>query len=222
VKSQWVTLWPAIIPSASNYYLAVQQSFPFGGELLSGDGSALLVPEFLSEERADAAFAELLSTNSWEQQNLLMYGKIVEEPRLSTWHSEGQSYTYSGRTRHPQPWTPLLRNIREHCEEQTGHTFNGVLVNYYRDGNDHLGWHSDDELINGSEPLIASISLGAERRFDMRHRVTGEVVSTPLGHGSLLVMSGLSQKCWEHRIPKIPHLGDPRVNLTFRRLIPAS
>jgi alkylated DNA repair dioxygenase AlkB len=201
--------------------LAVQQSFPFGGELLSGDGSAFLFPEFLSEDEADAAFAELVDTNSWEQQSLMMYGKLVDEPRLSSWHSEGQSYTYSGKARNPQPWTPLLRNIREQCEERTGHTFNGVLVNYYRDGNDHLGWHSDDELINGSEPLIASISLGAERRFDLRHRESGEVISTPLGHGSLLVMSGLSQKCWEHRIPKMPRLGAPRVNLTFRRLLTA-
>lgn len=218
---QWATTWPATTPSANNNYLAVQQSFPFGGELLSGDGSALLIPDFLSENQADAAFAELLSTNSWEQQNLLMYGKIVDEPRLSTWHSDGQSYTYSGRARHPQPWTPLLQNIRRQCEERTTHTFNGVLVNYYRDGRDHLGWHSDDELINGSEPLIASISLGAERRFDLRHRESGEVVSTPLSHGSLLVMSGLSQKCWEHRIPKMPRLEDPRVNLTYRRLITA-
>ena len=201
--------------------MAVQQSFPFGGELLSGDGSALLVPEFLTEDEADAALVELIRENAWEQQRLLMYGKVVDEPRLSTWHSEGQTYTYSGSARTPQPWTPLLRSIREQCERQTAHSFNGVLVNFYRDGNDHLGWHSDDELINGSEPLIASISLGAERRFDMRHRETGEVVSAPLGHGTLLVMSGLSQKCWEHRIPKMPRIADPRINLTFRRLISA-
>ena len=199
--------------------MAVQQSFPFGGELLHGDGSALLVPEFLSEKDADAALEELMRKNAWEQQRLLMYGKFVDEPRLSTWHSDGQSYTYSGSARTPQPWTPLLNDIREQCEGQTGHTFNGVLVNFYRDGNDHLGWHSDDELVNGPEPLIASISLGAERRFDMRHRDSGEVVSTSLSHGSLLVMSGLSQKCWEHRIPKMSRMVDPRVNLTFRRLI---
>ena len=202
--------------------MAVQQSFPFGGELLSGDGSAILFPEFLSEDQADAAFAELATTNSWEQQSLMMYGKMVDEPRLSTWHSEEQSYTYSGRARTPMPWTPLLHSVRTQCEAQTHHSFNGVLINYYRDGNDHLGWHSDDELINGPEPLIASISLGAERRFDMRHRETREVVSASLGHGSLLVMSGLSQRCWDHRIPKMPRLTDARINLTFRRLLPDS
>jgi alkylated DNA repair dioxygenase AlkB len=145
--------------------LAVQQSFPFGGELLSGDGSAILFPEFLSEGQADDAFAELVDTNSWEQQSLMMYGKIVDEPRLSTWHSDSQSYTYSGRARTAKPWTPLLHSVRTHCETQTDHSFNGVLVNYYRDGNDHLGWHSDDELINGPEPLIASISLGFGNPF---------------------------------------------------------
>lgn len=197
-----------------------QQSFPFGGELLPSDGSAILYPEFLESSYAESVFHELVSTNSWEQQELLMYGKIVEEPRLSTWNSSGQTYTYSGRPRIAHPWSPTLLAIRERCEEETQHTFNGVLLNYYRDGNDHLGWHSDDELVNGPEPLIASISLGAERRFDMRHRETGETVSAMLGHGSLLVMSGLSQKCWDHRIPKAPRLSDPRLNLTFRRLVP--
>lgn len=197
-----------------------QQSFPFGGEILSGDGSAILFPEFLDVSYADLVLDELISNNQWEQQTLLMYGKLVDEPRLSTWHSENQTYTYSGRPRIPQPWTNTLAHLREQCETQTQHTFNGVLVNFYRNGNDHLGWHSDDELVNGPEPVIASISLGAERRFDMRHRQSGEVASAMLSHGSLLVMSGLSQRCWEHRIPKMPRLEDPRVNLTYRRLIP--
>lgn len=188
--------------------------------MLHSDGSAILYPEFLESTSADSILHELISTNSWEQQQLLMYGKIVEEPRLSTWHSNGQTYTYSGRARNAQPWSPTLLALREKCEEHTQHTFNGVLLNFYRDGNDHLGWHSDDELVNGPEPLIASISLGAERRFDMRHRQTGETVSAMLSHGSLLVMSGLSQKCWEHRIPKMLRLAESRVNLTFRRLVP--
>ncbi len=196
-----------------------QQSFPFGGEILFGDGSAILYPEFLESSRADEILDEIISTNNWEQQTLLMYGKMVEEPRLSTWHSDGQSYTYSGKPRHAQPWTDTLSMLREQCEQHTDNTFNGVLVNYYRNGDDHLGWHSDDELVNGPEPLIASISLGAERRFDMRHRETGDLATTMLSHGSLLVMSGLSQRSWEHRVPKMSSLIGPRVNLTFRRLV---
>ncbi len=196
-----------------------QQSLPFGGEILPGDGSALLIPDFISEQLADEILQELVHQISWEQQTLLMYGKYVSEPRLSTWHSNALPYTYSGSARTPQPWTDTLASLRSQCEQHTQHMFNGVLVNFYRDGNDHLGWHSDDELINGPEPLIASVSLGAERRFDLRHRDTGELVSAMLGHGSLLVMSGLSQKCWEHRIPKMPRIADPRVNLTFRHLV---
>ena len=96
--------------------------------------------------------------------------------------------------------------------------FNGVLVNLYRTGDDHLGWHSDDETVNGPEPIIASISLGAERRFDLRHKESGERVSTMLPHGSLLVMSGKSQSHWLHRIAKTPALTEPRINLTFRHL----
>lgn len=199
--------------------MASPQSFPFGGEILSGDGSAVLFPHFIDECQADGILNELTATNQWEQQTLLMYGKFVDEPRLSTWHSDGQTYTYSGRARAAQPWTNTLIQLRECCEQHTQHKFNGVLVNFYRDGNDHLGWHSDDEIVNGPEPLIASISLGAERRFEMRHRTTGEVATAMLSHGSLLVMSGLSQRCWEHRIPKMPRLTDPRVNLTFRRLV---
>jgi alkylated DNA repair dioxygenase AlkB len=196
-----------------------QQSFPFGGEILSGDGSAILYPEFLESTLADEILEEIITTNNWEQQTLLMFGKMVEEPRLSTWHSDGQSYAYSGKPRQAQPWTGTLRMLREQCEQHTDHTFNGVLVNYYRNGDDHLGWHSDDELVNGPEPVIASISLGAERRFDMRHRETGVLATTMLSHGSLLVMSGLSQRCWEHRVPKMSNLIGPRVNFTFRRLV---
>ena len=194
------------------------QSLPFGGELLPTDGSALFIPEFLTPQDADNAFEELLSTTPWEQRQLYMYGKFVDEPRRSTWHSDGVTYTYSGITRTPTPWTPTLLGIKSMCETQTDHVFNAVLVNLYRNGNDHLSWHADDEASNGPEPVIASISLGAERKFELRHNETGEVVDVMLSHGSLLVMSGLSQKCWMHRIPKAPRLQDPRINLTYRHV----
>lgn len=196
-----------------------RQLFPTSGELLPGDGSAVVIPGFLDDGEADAALEELLTMTPWEERTLTMWGRQVKEPRLSTWHSGGATYTYSGSLRTPRPWTPLLSRIRQRCETQTNHTFNGVLVNLYRDGNDHLGWHADDEACNGPEPLIASVSLGAERRFDLRHLTTRETVSVALPHGSLLVMSGLSQKCWHHRVPKEPRQTAPRVNLTFRRLV---
>jgi alkylated DNA repair dioxygenase AlkB len=207
-------------PDTWNLDMPNQQSIPFGGELLPTDGSAVLIPGFLTPEASDAILQELLTTEPWESQSLHMYGKMVSEPRLSTWHAEPHvTYTYSGALRTPIPWTPTLLALREACEQQTAHTFNGLLVNQYRNGNDHLGWHADNELSNGPEPLIASLSFGAERRFDLRHRETNQIVSTQLPHGSLLVMSGLSQKCWLHRVAKEPHVRQPRVNLTFRHLV---
>lgn len=196
-----------------------QPSLPFGGEQLPGDGSAVLVPGFLDAESADETMDELVSTTPWEEQHLAMFGNIVPEPRLSSWHSDGIPYAYSGVERTPRPFTPLLQRLREMCTARSGAPFNSVLINYYRDGNDHLGWHADNEVVNGPEPTIASISLGAERRFDFRHNETGEVVKVLLPHGSLLVMSGLSQQCWQHRIVKEPRLTGARVNLTFRNVL---
>ena len=195
------------------------QTFTFPGELLPFDGSAVLSPDFLRTEIADALFSHLSESTQWENQSLIMFGKKVDEPRMSVWHAEPHlPYTYSGAQRNPQPWTTELKNVKTLCEQYINHVFNGVLVNLYRTGADHLGWHSDDETVNGPEPIIASISLGAERRFDLRHKESGERVSTMLPHGSLLVMSGKSQSHWLHRVAKTPSLVEPRINLTFRHL----
>jgi len=195
------------------------QTFTFPGELLPCDGSAILTPDFISAETAEELFQSLLAATPWENQSLIMFGKKIDEPRLSTWHAEPHlPYTYSGAHRNPPPWTPELLAIRAMCEEHLHHTFNGVLVNLYRTGTDHLGWHSDDEKVNGPEPIIASISLGAERSFELRHKESGERVSTMLPHGSLLVMSGRSQSHWVHRVPKSTVITEPRINLTFRHL----
>ncbi len=193
------------------------QSLPFGGEILPFDGSAFLVPDFLSSGIADEMFTKLLTTTAWENTSLIMFGKKVAEPRQSTWHACPElTYTYSGSQHIPQPWTDTLISLRTLCEIHIGTTFNGLLINHYRDGHDYVGWHADNELCNGPEPTIASISLGAERRFDFRHRDTNKIVSTNLPHGSLLVMSGLSQQRWVHRLPKQLRIHTPRINLTFR------
>ncbi|MFN5602478.1 MAG: alpha-ketoglutarate-dependent dioxygenase AlkB family protein [Acidimicrobiaceae bacterium] len=196
-----------------------QPSLPFGGEQLPGDGSAILIPNFFAADEADELFRELLSGVPWETQELAMFGNIVPEPRQSAWISDGVTYAYSGATRTAHPWTPALSHIRDKCSHQANTRFNGVLANYYKDGNDHLGWHADDEMVNGPEPTIASVSLGAERRFDFRHNETHQVVSVLLPHGSLLIMSGLSQSCWQHRIPRETKLTLPRINLTFRKVL---
>ncbi len=191
-----------------------------GGEVLPFDGSAVLHPSFLAPDEADTVLARLREEEPWKIHTITMFGRAVPEPRLSVWHGdETAAYTYSGSPRPPVPWTPLLADLRDRCGRVAGTTFNGVLANLYRDGADSMGWHADDEPVLGPEPVIASVSLGAERRFDLRHRSTGERVSVLLPHGSLLVMSGRSQACWMHRIARTTRVSSARINLTFRRLL---
>lgn len=195
--------------------------FDVTGEILPYDHSAVLLPGFFTTDEADEAFSQLLSTTPWEEQTLTMFGKHVLEPRLSIWVSDGIPYTYSRATRHPAPWTTILSHIRQRCETATSTQFNGVLANYYRNGSDHMGWHADDEPINGPEPVIASLSFGATRRFDFRHNKSKEIVSVDLNHGSLLMMSGKSQHSWKHRIAKTSKVSEARINLTFRYVDPS-
>ena len=193
--------------------------FPISGELLPGDGSAVLFPDFLCESDADNYFSGLHNNTPWEQNFIRLFGKEVSEPRLSTWHAEADlPYTYSGVPRTPHPWKEPLSSLRTACEAHTGQSFNGALLNLYRTGLDAMGWHSDDEAVNGPNPVIASISLGAERRFDFRHKQSREMISAVLPHGSLLVMSGACQTFWLHRIAKTTRQTEPRINVTFRTL----
>jgi alkylated DNA repair dioxygenase AlkB len=155
----------------------------------------------------------------WEITKIPMFGREVTEPRLSAWIADpGTAYRYSGRDRTVHDWLPVLSDLRDRAGDVAKSPFNGVLANLYRNGHDHMGWHADDERSLGPDPIIASVSLGADRRFDFRHRTTGEVVSTVLPHGSLLVMSGPVQRWWKHRIPKAPKVPTQRVNLTYRLL----
>ena len=198
-------------------------SLPFSvdpRETLPYDGSAVLHVDFLRQDEADRAFHDLLAEVPWRQHSITLFGKEVAEPRLSAWIADpGVSYLYSGRRREPLAWTSTLVEIRERASATAGSGFNSVLANLYRDGNDAMGWHADDEPELGPRPVIASVSLGAERRFDLRHNVSGETVSALLPHGSLLVMSGDSQHAWKHRIARTARVGSSRINLTFRSVI---
>lgn len=188
--------------------------------MLPFDGSALLYRDFIDANRAGDVFRRLMDEIQWEQRDIVVFGKQHREPRLSTWHSEPHiSYTYSGVLRSPQPWTPLLEELRDECADAAGATFNAVLANLYRNGNDGVGWHADNEASNGREPTIASLSFGASRHFDFRHRQTKETIHVQLDPGSLLVMSGLSQHCWVHQLPRAKRVTEPRINLTFRRIV---
>jgi len=193
--------------------LTAQQFLPF-------DGTATLFKDFLSADFAAQAFNQIKTENDWEQPEITIFGNTVLEPRLSTWHNElGESYKYSGVMRRAQPFSEILTDIRNRCAEITNTPFNSALVNFYRNGQDGVGWHSDNEACNGSEPTIASVSLGATRRFDMRHRKTGETIKIDLESGSLLVMAGKSQQCWVHQVAKTKRVHEPRINLTFRCVI---
>jgi alkylated DNA repair dioxygenase AlkB len=188
-------------------------------ELLPFDGSALLIPHFISSVESAKLFTQLNEETPWEMPEMVMFGKKYHQAGFSTWFTDTSvSYVYSGITRTPHAMTPLLHGVMSQCALASGAEYNSVLVNLYRDGNDSVSWHSDNEDVNGSEPTIASVSLGATRRFDLRHKESGETVRADLEDGSLLVMSGLSQHCWVHQIAKTKTKVGPRINLTFRRV----
>jgi alkylated DNA repair dioxygenase AlkB len=190
-----------------------------GLELLPTDGSAKLFESVLGDSDPTVVMKELYESVPWASQTITMFGKQYEEPRRTAWFGDdGASYTYSGITMTPRAWTPVLQSLRSICEERSESTFNSVLLNLYRDGNDKMGWHADNEPELGSEPVIASLSLGATRRFRFRHRTTKEIVERELHTGSLVVMSGLSQKCWVHEVPRQKRVKTPRINLTFRKI----
>jgi alkylated DNA repair dioxygenase AlkB len=190
-----------------------------GRELLPTDGSAKMYDWVLGDSDSTLVMQELVTTVPWSSQTITMFGKQHVEPRRTAWFGDdGASYTYSGITMSPLTWTPLLTSLRKICEEHSGASFNSVLLNLYRDGNDKMGWHADDEPELGVEPIIASLSLGVTRRFRFRHRTTKEIVECELPTGSLVVMSGLSQKCWVHEVPQQKRITTPRINLTFRKI----
>lgn len=188
-------------------------------QLLPRDGSALLYRGAISAADADAALDELVTTIRWEQHSITMFGRTTAQPRLVAWYGDGGTYTYSGLTLSPHAWTKPLLAIKDVAERIANERFNSMLANLYRDGQDAVSWHADNEPELGHEPVIASVSLGADRRFDLRHRQTGDTVRTVLPHGSVLVMSGGSQTSWIHQVPRTKKVHDPRVNLTFRRLV---
>ncbi len=178
---------------------------------------------FASDE-ADSLFAILRATTAWEAENIVVFGQRHLAPRLVAWHGdENASYTYSGTYHEPRAWTPELLGIRTRICDLTGHTFNSVLLNLYRDGRDGMGWHADDERELGLNPLIASVSLGAARRFKLRHRVNKDAALTlDLEHGSLLLMSGATQHHYVHSVPKTARVVAERINLTYRCVLDSS
>ena len=173
---------------------------------------------WLEPATADLWLRQLLEQTPWQQPQVRIYGREYPLPRLVAWYGDAEaSYRYSGLIHRALPWTPLLAEIRARLVATVGQLLNGVLLNYYRDGQDSMGWHSDDEVELGVNPLIASLSLGGTRRFDLRRKGQNRIEhSLLLNHGSLLVMGGPTQHYWQHQVAKTRSPCAPRLNLTFR------
>ena len=163
----------------------------------------------------DEVLARLLAETAWRSESITLWGKQYLQPRLTAWHGEA-AYTYSGLRLEPLPFTPLQQEIRHAVEAASGRRFNSVLLNYYRDGRDSMGMHSDNEPELGPQPAIASVSFGAARSFVLQHKRTRQRLKVALSDGSLLLMAGQLQENWVHGINKVTRLIGPRVNLTFR------
>jgi alkylated DNA repair dioxygenase AlkB len=178
-------------------------------------------PAAFSSAEASELFERLRLGIDWQQEEVVIFGQRRLVPRLVAWHGDPEArYTYSGTAHEPQPWTPTLEAVRARVSALAGSTFNAVLLNRYRDGRDGMGWHADGEAELGSEPVIASVSLGATRRFCLRHRRRRTLrFDLPLAHGSLLLMSGRTQHDWLHSVPKTVRPVGERINLTFRRIL---
>ena len=174
---------------------------------------------FLETSYASRLMDRLKKNVEWHQPRIFIYGRWVQSPRLAAWYGDkGAVYRYSNMINEPLPWIDELLDLRSMVVQACGNRFNSVLANYYRSGADSMGWHSDDESELGPDPLIASVSLGGDRRFLFRHRKDKHAAKheVTLEHGSLLVMDRSVQSEWQHAIPKTKREVLPRINLTFR------
>lgn len=185
--------------------------------LLPFDGEVLLIKE-VESFRKPVLFNLLKEEIDWKQDEVVMFGKRLIMRRLTAWHGDRPfEYTYSKVSRQALPWTTSLAAIKREVERISGTSFNSCLLNFYHDGNDYMGWHSDDERELDPNAAIASLSLGAERKFAFKHKATKKTVSVFLENGSLLLMKPPAQAHWQHTLRKSKKVSDERINLTFRR-----
>ncbi len=182
------------------------------------DADIVYFPSFFTSEVATDLYQELLREIPWQQDNIKVFGKEFVQPRLTAlFGNDGKPYTYSNITMQPNPWNLLLQKIKFHIESVAEINFTTVLLNYYRDGRDSNGWHADNEKELGLNPTIASVSLGAERMFQLKHNTDPSLrQNILLENGSLLIMKGVTQHFWKHQIPKTNKPIGGRINLTFR------
>jgi alkylated DNA repair dioxygenase AlkB len=189
-------------------------------------GDLSLLGKLYSTERCLSLLDELITTVNWNDEYCVVHGRRFHIPRLQAWYAdEGIQYSYSNNLLKSQTWLELLLTIKNDVQQQTAHDFNSVLLTFYRNGNDSVNWHADDEDELGSAPVIASLSLGATRTFQYRHKDHRHVNDISMGNirlsnGDLLLMYPGFQANWEHCVPDEPTINTPRINLTFRKVVP--
>src|SRR5919198_3112673 len=187
--------------------------------ILNKDGIVNYYGKILSSEEADQYFDLLMQNILWEKDEVIIFGRHIATKRKVAWYGDSEYlYTYSNTTKRALAWTKELSELKQIVEEYAGTKFNSCLLNLYHNGNEGMGWHSDDEKPLGKNNTIASLSFGAERKFSFKHKQTKQIVSLVLEHGSLLVMKGATQSNWLHSLPKSKNITQPRINLTFRTM----
>jgi alkylated DNA repair dioxygenase AlkB len=183
------------------------------------DTHLLYFSHFLSSSEADDWFTFLKNKVNFQSGEIKLFGKTYAKPRLEAFYAENElTYSYSGKQMKTQPFIDEIEELKKRIESLSDLDFNAVLINLYRNGMDSNGWHADDEKELGEDPYIASISLGAERIFELKHNQIKKKKKLKLEHGSLLCMMQGSQKFWKHQLPKDKSINEPRINLTFRKI----
>lgn len=193
---------------------------PATENLLPQDGIVNYYGKILNPAEADHYRDTLFENIAWKNDEAVIFGRHIITKRKVAWYGDQNfSYAYSNRTRDALPWTKDLLQLKQLIEKISGESFNSCLLNLYHNGDEGMAWHSDDEKSMKKDSAIASLSLGAERKFSFRHKQTKETLSVQLEHGSLLIMKGTTQTHWLHSIPKTKKIADLRINLTFRTFI---
>jgi alkylated DNA repair dioxygenase AlkB len=188
--------------------------------LLFKDGTAYYYGIIMPYKEANRYYELLLKNILWKNDEAIILGKHIITKRKVAWYGDSDYlYTYSNATKQALTWTKELLDLKQRAEQITGARFNSCLLNLYHDGNEGLGWHSDDERSIGKSTPIASLSFGAERKFSFKHKQTKQTVSLVLEHGSLLVMKDVTQMNWLHSLPKSNKITQARINLTFRTMV---
>ena len=188
--------------------------------LLPKNGEVIYYGKIMDQQQADFCFLGLIRDIEWKNDEVKIFGKQIITKRKVAWYADGGvSYTYSNTTKAGLNWTKELLKLKTLVEEITKESYNSCLLNLYHDGDEGMGWHSDDEKSIVKHSAIASVSFGAERKFVLKHKVTAEKVSQNLADGSLLLMKGETQTYWLHALTKTKKVKTPRINLTFRKMV---